>query len=144
MVLWVAVGGRLGRQDTFVVAGMGGVAIPLLVHREVHIRNLLVTCEVGKVSWYLAGAGISIVGSVEATRETIPPVVESLDGMGWVGALSQGCVIVASMATSGIVAVVAGAVTIVLCCRGCVVRLGGGQGRWWWWHLVRSSRHVVD
>ena len=96
--------------------------------------------------------------SVEPAGKTIPPVVVSLDRMGWVVALSTCCRVVASSATIGIVAVAAGAATIGLWCQSCVVGLSGGHGRrwrwhgvglgggcrWWWWHVDRSCRHVVD
>jgi ABC-type multidrug transport system permease subunit len=111
-----------------------------LVDREVHVSNLLV----GNVAMYLTGAGGALMWSVKTAGVAIPPVVVSLDKMRWVVALSTGCVIVASTAPSGIVAVAAGAVTIVLWCRVCGVGLSDGQGRWWWWHLERRGWHVVD
>ena len=114
LVLRVPVSGRLGRQDTFVVAGVGGIAIPLLVHREVHVDNLLVACEVGKVSRNLACAGVAIMGSVKPTRETIPPVVVLLNWMGWVVAWSLHGGVVASAAPTAVAVIVLGAARVGL------------------------------
>jgi hypothetical protein len=102
---------------------VGGVAIPLLFRWEVHIHNLLVSSEVGKVSGSLACAGTSVVGSVESAREAIPPVVVSLDWMGLVVALSRNRGIVASAAPTATVTIVVVAPPVGL--GGCSVAAAG-------------------
>jgi hypothetical protein len=97
-----------------VVASVRGTAVLLLVDWEVHVGNLLVAGEVGNVPWYLAGTGGAIVWSVKTAGVAIPPVVVSFDRMGRVVALSACSRVVACPASVGSVAVVAGAVTIVL------------------------------
>jgi hypothetical protein len=91
----------------FVVSSMGGVAVPLLFHGEVHIRNFLVPSEMGKVSGGLVCTRVAIVGSVKTTRGAIPPVVVPFNGMGWVVALSRHHGIVASVAPAATVAIAA-------------------------------------
>ena len=49
-------GGCLGWEDPFVVPSVGGIAVPLLFDREVHVRYLLVTSQVGKVTGCLSCA----------------------------------------------------------------------------------------
>ena len=128
---------------------MGGIAVPLLFHGEVHIRNFLVRSEVGKVSGGLACTRVAIVGSVETLRGAIPPVVVSFNGMGWVVALSRHHGIVASAAPAATVAIAVvaapvGLGIVMLLLRRCGVGLGGGQGWWQRWHVHRCIWHVVD
>ena len=105
-----------------------------------HVRNLLVLSEVGKVSGGWSCARGAVVGSVKTTRGAIPPVVVSFNRMGWVVALSWHHGVVASSASAATVAVAAVASPVcmgivLLLLWGCGVGLGGGQGWRRRWHV---------
>ena len=72
-----------------------------------HVRNLLVSSELGKVSGEWTCARGAVMGSVETTRGAIPPVVVSFNRIGWVVALSWHHGVVASSAPAATVAIVA-------------------------------------
>jgi hypothetical protein len=107
LVLRVPIGGGLGWEDTFVVASMGGIAVLLLFDGEVHVRYLLFPSQVGKVSGCLACARGAFMWSVEPTGKTIPPIVVPFYGVRRVIAWALCLCVVASSASTSIVAVVA-------------------------------------
>jgi hypothetical protein len=78
----------------------------------VHVRNLLVSSEVGEVSGGWSCARGAIVGSVKTTRGAIPPVVVPFNRIGWVVVLSWHHGVVASVVPAATVAIVAVASTV--------------------------------
>ena len=79
LVLGVTVGSRLGREKTFVVAGVGCAGKLLRIGGFVHVGNLLVTGEGCNVARSLAGAVGAVVGRVKTTGGTIETVFVVLD-----------------------------------------------------------------
>ena len=100
LILWIAVGHSLRRQEMLVVTSVGCIVVLLLIHSVVHIHYFHILSEVGNMTVGLTGARVAFMWCVKTTRIAIPPVVVSLDGMGWIVARYAGVLVLATCAPS--------------------------------------------